>query len=253
MTTILPRVLRSTRILILDIERLPGLAEVWDQKTHFIPVRKWKRLPRTICFAWQWYGEPIHFESEWGSSHAEMVRRAWALYDEADIVVTYNGVSFDNRHLRSDWQAYQLGDPRAWKDVDLFRYNKGFGRVSYGLDHLGKLRALGGKTGHYDSEVAELAVAGDAQAQAELERYNRGDVRLTRLAYDDQRGMMPTHPHMGVADRLSCNQCGSTKLVPDGVHTAKVLIYQAHRCSRCGGRVKELRSCGRVAHTAGVR
>lgn len=250
---ILPSVARATRILILDIERLPGLAEVWDQKTHFIPVRKWKRLPRTICFAAQWYGEPIQFYSEWDHGHEAMIRRSWQLYDDAEIVVTYNGISFDNRHLRSDWQAYGLGDPSSWKDVDLFRVNKRFGRVSYGLDHLGQLRELGGKTGHYDSTVAERAVAGVLRDQRELERYNRGDVRLTRLAYDDARGMMPGHPHMGRTDLLSCNQCGSTRLIPAGTYTAQVLVYPAYRCSRCGGRVKDRRACGRVARTAGLR
>lgn len=94
---------------------------------------------------------------------------------------------------------------------------------------------------------------GSLSDQRNLERYNRGDVRLTRRAYDDARGMMPSHPHMGATDRLSCNQCGSVALTPAGVYQAQVLLYPAYRCARCGGRVRDRRSCGRVARTMGLR
>jgi hypothetical protein len=116
MVRILPSVARATNILILDIERLPGLAEVWDQKTSFVPHHKFQRLPATICFAARRYGMPgEEFWSDWDQGHEAMVRRSWELYDAADIVVTYNGVSFDNKHLRTDWDVAGLGEPRPWK------------------------------------------------------------------------------------------------------------------------------------------
>ena len=116
MTTILPAAAKATNILILDIERLPGLAEIWDQKTRFVHVSKFKRMPRTICFAAQRYGQrEIEFVAEWDQGHSEMIRRSWELYDAADIVVTYNGISFDTPNLRTDWHRLGLGEPRPFK------------------------------------------------------------------------------------------------------------------------------------------
>lgn len=116
MTRILPAVARATNILILDIERLPGLAEVWDQKTGFVPHHKFQRLPATICFAARRYGQPgQEFWADWDQGHEAMVRRSWELYDQADIVVTYNGIGFDNKHLRTDWELAGLGEPSPWK------------------------------------------------------------------------------------------------------------------------------------------
>lgn len=101
--------------------------------------------------------------------------------------------------------------------------------------------------------MAERACLGVLRDQLDLKRYNIGDIRLTERAYDDFRGMMPRHPMMGVTDRLSCNQCGSTDLREDGTYTAQVLVYPLYQCRRCGGRVKDRRSCGRIGRTMGVR
>lgn len=91
--------------------------------------------------------------------------------------------------------------------------------------------------------------------QRRLRRYNNGDTAGTEWAADRLRGSMPNHPHIGVADGLSCNQCGNPErgLVDNGTYTAQVLVYPAYRCDRCGGQVKDRKSCGRVGFTAGVR
>lgn len=255
MVRILPSVARSTNILILDIERLPGLAEVWDQKTSFVPHYKFQRLPATICFAASRYGEPnsTEFWSDWDQGHEAMVRRSWELYDRADIVVTYNGKRFDNKHLRTDWDVAGLGEPRPWKDVDLFVVNKNLGLVSYSMQHAARVLGIGSKDGHYDAEMAARAMAGSELDQRRLKRYNIGDIRLTERMYDRRRGMMPTHPTLkGASGVLSCNQCGSSSLEENGTYQAQVLVYPQYRCVRCGANVADRRSCGRLGHAKGV-
>jgi ribosomal protein S27AE len=121
------------------------------------------------------------------------------------------------------------------------------------MQHAARVLGIGAKDGHYDPEVAKRAVAGSVKDQLQLRRYNIGDIKLTEKMYDKRRGHMPNHPHMGVATELSCNQCGSTKLEPAGEYTAQVLVYPAYRCTRCGAPLKDRKSCGRVAYTAGIR
>lgn len=142
------------------------------------------------------------------------------------------------------------------KEIDLFQVNRAaFGRVSFSLQHLLEQLGHAGKSGHYDSAVAERACAGSEKDQRALKRYNNGDTRGTEWAYDQLRGAIPNHPFMGVADGLSCNQCGALEdeLEPVGEYTAQVLVYPLYECSRCGGHVKDRKSIGRVGFTAGVR
>lgn len=61
--------------------------------------------------------------------------------------------------------------------------------------------------------------------------------------------MLPAPPQ-GV---MSCNQCGSLELAENGEYQAQVLLYPQYRCTRCGGNVKDRKSCGRVGWSAGVR
>jgi hypothetical protein len=91
----------GAKILVVDMERLVGLARVWDQKTNFVPATNFVRLPMTLCFAAKWYGsKTTEFHAAWDGGFDAMVQRSWEMYDEANIVVTYNGRRFDNLHFR---------------------------------------------------------------------------------------------------------------------------------------------------------
>ena len=247
----------TQRILIIDIERLPGSVPIFDQRTSgFIPVYRWTRLPSLLCFAAKWHGtRKIEFHAVWDDP-AVMVQRSWELYNEADIVVTYNGVKFDNKHLKSEWLLAGLPPVRPFKNVDLFAVNKAhFGFESKSLQHLCDRLGLPGKSGHYDPAVAERCVNGDVKAQALMARYNRGDVRITEAAYDRLLPWIHNHPHVGTsaADQLMCNKCGSTDLEPQPVpYRANVIEYAQYRCRKCGGmmRAGHIR---RVARTVGVQ
>lgn len=245
------------RILIVDIERRPGLTPIFDQRTRgFIPVSQWTRLPSLLCFAAKWYGRgPVDFHAVWDDP-AAMVQGAWDLYDQADIVVGYNQIRFDNKHLKSEWLTAGLPPPRPWKNVDLFKVNASlFGFESKSLAHLCHRLGLPGKSGHYDPVLAERCVEGDEKAQRLMRRYNVGDVRITENVYDALRPWIHNHPHVGsraTAEGMICNKCGSTELEPAGDYRAVVIEYAMYRCKGCGGLVKAGHH-RRVARTQGVQ
>lgn len=244
------------RILTIDIERLPGLARAWHPKTRYIHPRDFKEWPRMVCFAARWYGrkQPI-FKAEWIDRPA-MLTAAWELYDQAEIVVTFNGQSFDNRHLKDEWLMGGFDPPRPWKDVDLYRMiRREFGFESKSLDTVTRRLGRPGKESHYSADVAEAAVAGDKGAQRQLRRYNIGDVELTEWLYDRLRGWNATHPHVGQGGGAQrCNQCGSDDLVEQRTkYRAVVLDYRLFRCANCGGLVRAGWHSTRIATTRGVR
>lgn len=248
------RILRpnAAKILTLDIERLPGLARVWEPRTRYIAPRNFVEWPRLVCFAARWYGQkrPI-FEAEW-IDRDRMIRKAWELYDEADIVYTFNGKRFDNRHLKSDWLVAGMKPPRPWKDVDLYDVVKQFGFESKSLDSVTRRLGRPGKALHYDMDLAFAAAGGDREAQQELKTYNIGDVELTEWLADRTRGWIPSHPFIGThGDEKRCNQCQSDDLKLDESqrYRAVVLDYALYRCGNCGGNVKG----GWVARAASTR
>lgn len=245
----------DSKILILDIERLPGLARVWEPKTRYIAPRSFVEWPKLLCWAARWYGEKEYqFAAEW-IDHDDMLKRIWDMYNAADLVVSFNGVNFDNRHLKSEWLEAGFRPPSPWKDVDLYKVVKQFGFESKSLDSVSRRLGRPGKAISYDFDTAHAAADGNQRAQNRMQRYNQGDVELTEWLYDRLRGWIPQHPFIGGNDDLEnrCNQCGSAKLKKEpSKYRAVVLDYHLYRCSDCGGLVRGSWDTTRVSATRGV-
>lgn len=238
------RIKDPSKILILDIERLPGLARVWEPRTKYIGPRNFVEWPRLLCWAARWYGQKdFLFEAEWSDREA-MIQKMWILYDEAEVICSYNGQNFDNRHLRSEWLMAGLRPPRPWKDVDLYKVVKQFGFESKSLDSVSRRLGRPGKALSYSMDLAHAAADGNIRAQNRLKRYNQGDVELTEWLYDRLRGWIPNHPFIGehgpdAGDTVRCNQCGSTKLIRQpSKYRAVVIDYNLLRCSNCSGLIR---------------
>lgn len=244
----------DSKILILDIERLPGLARVWEPRTKYIGPRNFVEWPRLLCWAARWYGEKeYHFASEWEDRSA-MITQMWELYNSASVIVTYNGINFDSRHLKSEWLMAGLKPPTPWKDVDLYKVVKQFGFESKSLDSVSRRLGRPGKALSYSMDLAHAAADGNIRAQNRLRRYNIGDVELSEWLYDRLRGWIPTHPFIGEPGedgQARCNQCGSTSLKREpSKYRAVVVDYNLLRCS-CGALVRSGWH-SRVASTRGV-
>lgn len=238
-----PRVKAAARILTIDIERLPGTAYLWEPKTRYVPPRNFIEWPRLLCFAARWYGQKrVIFEAEWKKGGRErMVQRAWELYDEADIIITYNGRRFDNKHLKTDWLQANYPPPRPWKDVDLYQVvSRHFGYESKSLDSVTRRLGRPGKESFYDIAQSFAAANGDKAAQKRLREYNIGDIELTEWLADRLRPWIHNHPHVGAAStEPSCNRCGAKELEKQPTQYRAVLIdYVMYRCTNCGGMVR---------------
>lgn len=246
----------SARILTLDIERIPGRAEVqhrgltitgdfWDlngwkhtigRRIHPDDVIEW---PRSICAAAKWYDERgTMFTAEWEEGgHEAFMRQAWEWYDEADVVVGHNLQSFDSKHLKSAWAEYGWPAPTPWKTVDTLKVARAeFAFESNTLDALCKRLGIPAKSGKYDVATARAACAGDTAAQRKLRAYNVGDIRATEAAYNRLRPWNRSHPNLALwtDDDRACPACGSEKrtLLDKDAVTA-VTRYAQYRCNRC--------------------
>lgn len=233
--------IKKPRVLTLDIETSPNLAHVWSLWNNNVGLSQLMEAGEVISFAAKWYGEPkIHFYSNHHDGHQSMVEQAFALMDEADAIVHYNGRSFDMKWLHTEFLTGAHGRPAPHKDIDLLNVVKATFRFpSNKLDYVAQKTGLGSKTSHTGHQLwVDCVIKNDPKAWALMKKYNIHDVRLTEQLYDVLRPWIRTHPHLGVLNdptQMSCNHCGSLDLEEKGTRVAVVLSYPQYQCRGCGG------------------
>lgn len=135
---------RRTRTLIWDVERGPTASlhfGVWK-----VDIRRPAVLeePRIFCWSWSWLDEDaIHFMHEGQPNFFEKMHGA---LDEADRVVSFNGIRADTRWAHNEFVTRGLGEPSPCKQIDLFRIAKRkFDFMWKGLDDIARELGLSRK------------------------------------------------------------------------------------------------------------
>ena len=241
----------GAKILVLDIETSPTVADVWALWDQTVSLNQIHDVTKVICFAAKWAGEKkIAFASIHSDGREAMIRLAHELLDEADIVIHYNGTTFDLPHLRREFLLAGLTPPSPVQEIDLLRVVKSrFRFVSNKLDHVAQQLGLGGKTKHEGHELWTKCLEGDPDAWRRMERYNRNDVTLTEKLYNALSPWIKTGPNVALfnaADVAACNRCGDTGLAKRGFSYTATTVYQRYRCDGCGAWSRDGKALGRV-------
>jgi DNA polymerase elongation subunit (family B) len=209
-----------------------------------------------ISFAAKWYGDKkVLFYSEHHNGRAEMVRAAWDLLNEADIVISYNGISFDVKHLQREFLTSGLTPPSPFKNVDLLRtVRTEFKFPSNKLDYVSKAIGIGEKLKHEGQELWNLVLAGDSKAWERMKKYNIQDVKLTESLFDHLGSWIKTMPHLSLWTQKphACHRCNSGNLIHDGFgHTSSAVYIRLH-CQDCGAWNRGINSMGKT-YTRGLK
>jgi hypothetical protein len=253
-STIAPDV--RNRILVLDVERLPGISQQswWDRgdlKNRYIHHESVVREPRTTIACCKWYdSDEVIRLAEWDQGGRKgFLKAVHALMAEADIIVGHNLDRADVPWLKGDFYLPRIGHKHRpnlptlppFKTVDtlkVLRRELGSGAPFKGLDAFCQIVGLPSKTDAYDRERMERAVAGSVEDRERLTDYCAGDVIATQWLYDWCRPHIKNHPALFVAgqDNLtSCNRCGHETTAVAKRYVASVLTYSMRKCSSCGG------------------
>lgn len=238
------------RILILDVERLPGISRQywWDRgdlKNRYIHYETVERTPRTTIMCAKWYDRPDIIElAEWDKGgRPKFLKRIHSLIERADIIVGHNVDNADIPWLKGDLHI-EAGLPPLppFKTVDtlkVLRREFKSGAPFKGLDAFCQIVGIPSKTDKYDREAMERAVTeGSVEDRERLTAYCSGDVVATQGLYDFLRGHIKNHPAMFIdgKDRLTvCNRCGHKTEVTPRRYIANVMSYSMRRCTSCLG------------------
>lgn len=228
------------RVLTLDLETSPNIAHVWQLWDQNVSLAQLQESTRVLSFAAKWLGEKeIIFCSDFHTGHDEMIREAHRLIDEADVLVTFNGIRFDRPHLMREFIEAGLRPPSPVKDVDLFRVVKSnFRFPSNKLDYVAQRLGLGGKVKNAGHMLWVRVLADEPKAWEEMRVYNVGDTKLTERLYLKLLPWISGHLHHGLfvdSDNPVCQRCGSTRLQRRGLAYTTLGSFPRFQCTKCGG------------------
>jgi hypothetical protein len=233
------------RILLLDIETSPNLADVWGLWNQNVGLDQLRESSELMCFAAKWLGDPAkqtrfvsgEHDPRHSGGRREMIQAAHDALDEADAVATWNGRKFDIPHLNREFLEGGLKPPSPYKQIDLLETAKRqFRFPSNKLQYVSTRLGLSGKVSHQGHKLWTACLAGDEAAWKRFERYNIQDVILLDGIYRHFQPWVPGHPsHAAFEDGTVCPKCGSGKLQKRGYALTQQSGYQRYQCQKCGG------------------
>lgn len=220
-------------ILHIDIETAPTTAYVFQLFDQNIGLNQIEKPGYILCFAAKWEHEKkIMFYSVKKDGHKKMLQAAWDLLDKADVVVHYNGVSFDIPVLRGEMMADHMDPPSGFKQVDLYKTVKTAKFVSRKLDFISQRFGIGKKTEHEGMPLWIKCMKGDKLAWSRMEKYNRNDVRLLSDLFHFIEKWIPDMPK----EPKFCDHEHKQKR---GYYITTQSVYQRYRCNNCGSWIRD--------------
>lgn len=229
------------RMLALDLETSPNLADVWGLFNQNVGLNQLRESTRVICFGAKWFDTDKYvFRSEHHHGREEMIQALWDLLNEADVVVTWNGRSFDEKHANREFVENGLGPPSPYKSLDLMQVVKRkFRFPSNKLQYVSTALGLEGKVQTGGHELWVKCMAGDNKAWNTMRRYQKQDVDLLPELYDKLRPWITNLPAVALynpeLDTESCPTCGSTDRQKRGYQYTATARFQKYYCKGCTG------------------
>jgi uncharacterized protein YprB with RNaseH-like and TPR domain len=228
------------RILFLDIETTPISAYTWGLWQQNVGINQIQKTTEMLCFGAQWLGsDEVEFYSKHHHGKKGMLKQAYRLMDEADVVVGWNSASFDTKHLKREMIENGFKPPSPYKDLDLMRVVKSqFKFPSNKLDYVAQTLKVGAKVKHSGFELWLRCMARDEEAWAEMKEYQEQDVRLLVELYEKLKPWIVNHPNMAFARVIerpkACPVCAGTDIVAKGTTFTKKAKYRRYHCKGCG-------------------
>ena len=224
------------RVLAVDIETSPNLADVWGLFKENIPLARLRESSRMLCFAAQWEGSKrMMFYSEWGDGQEGMAQAAHELLSQADTVIHYYGSRFDIPHLNREMLNAGLQPPSPYKQIDLCKEVRGaFSFPSYKLEYVAPALGVGEKVKHEGYELWLKVMAGDRKARRDMREYCSQDVALLFPLYYKLRPWISGPNHGALEGADVCPGCGADDLRKEGHALTLTGRYQRYQCRACG-------------------
>jgi hypothetical protein len=190
-----------------------------------------------IMWAAKWHGARRIYQMDERGGTKEMFEGIAHLISEADMVVTYNGDSFDLPWINGGVVQHGLPPLPPVASLDLYKTVKKLRYQSSKLAYVAPLLQIGEKVKNAGWELWAKVAAGDEKAWKEMARYNRGDVKLLDDGYNRLRPYVKNHPRLHPKQKgvVTCSVCGSGNLqFGRGTYSTAANVRERYVCLEPG-------------------
>lgn len=235
----------SPKVLVIDIETAPLVAYTWGLFDQDVGLNQIQKDWHVLSVAAKWFKKPGMFYADQRhradkSDDRALVQKAWELLDEADILITQNGKSFDAKKLNARFVYHGFKPPSPYRHIDTLRIaKKHFAFTSNKLAYLSdKLCTKYKKLTDHKFQGFDLwkeCLAGNMSAWREMERYNKHDVlSLEELATKLMAWDSSLNFSVYREDETPQCSCGDTRLHARGFAYTMTGKFQRYQCQTCG-------------------
>ncbi len=250
---ILPKGKHEPKILIFDIETAPIEAYTWGLFDQNIGLEMVKQHTTILSWSAKWLGAPaseVMYRDQRNVKNVrddkEILKVIWSLLDEANVVLSQNGIRFDSKKLNARFAAHGMKPPSSYKHIDTLRIAKrNFAFDSNKLAYMTELLCVKYKKQDH-SEFAGFklwaeCLKGNQKAFKAMEKYNKYDVLSLEELYVDHLAKWDNTVNFDLYTnnvRFRCN-CGSEDFKAHGYVYTKKSKFARYICNHCGKEHKD--------------
>ena len=246
----LKEAISGPKILALDIETSPIVSYTWGLFDQNVALNQVKEDWSVLAWCAKWVGEKkIMYMDQRKAKEVrddkEILKAVWKLLDEADIVLTQNGKSFDVKKLNARFIINGMQPPSSFKQIDTLRLaRKIFGFTSNKLEYMSNKLCLKYKKLKVKKfqgfELWSECLNGNLEAWKQMERYNKMDVLSLEELY---RKLIPWETSINFnlysRDNVTRCTCGSSNFQKNGYFYSAAGKFQRYRCGDCGAEIRD--------------
>lgn len=240
------------KILTLDIETSPVIAYTWANNMYETGLIEIIEYGKILSYSGKWLNGTqetkglIDYKGyKKGKLDDKLIcKDIHKLLDDADIVVTQNGVAFDTKYLNSRFVANGMNPPSLFKNIDTYKEAKNLFKIpSHSLNEMSKYFSIGSKMSHEGFDLWKKCMAGDEKSWVKMKKYNAKDVLLTEEFYLKIRPYIKNHPNISAfIEKPNCPKCGKDNIQYRGFQVTTTAKYRRCQCQSCGGWFRDNRS-----------
>ncbi|MFZ4411457.1 MAG: ribonuclease H-like domain-containing protein [Bacteroidales bacterium] len=240
----------TPKVLIFDIETSPILAHVWALFDQNVALNQIERDWNILSWSAKWLGEERVMYADQSkapdiSDDKDILKQIWDLLDEADIVITQNGIKFDSKKLNARFIMQGMLPPSSYRHVDTLRIAKRyFAFTSNKLEYMtAKLCTKYKKLDHAKFSGFKLwseCLKGNKAAWDEMKEYNCHDVLSLEELYLKLRAWDKTINFNVYSDNTNHTcVCGASEFKKHGFVYTNTAKYRRLICESCGAESRE--------------
>jgi uncharacterized protein YprB with RNaseH-like and TPR domain len=235
----------AAKVLIFDIETSPLESFHWGLWDQNIALNQIKKDWHIMSWAAKWLDEKkVMYQDQRDvkdiTNDKKTLEGIWKLLDEADVVITQNGKSFDVKKLNARFIMNGMQPPSSFKHIDTKRLaTKHFGFTSNKLEYMAeKINKKFKKSSHKKFSGLSLwteCLKNNKAAWNEMKKYNIIDVLTTEELYHN---LIPWDSTIDFSiynpyKKIICS-CGSTEFKENGHAYYASGVYKRYKCKSCG-------------------